>query len=333
MILILTKAGDSHADHVAALLAERGARFARFDPGDVAATRVMAAHAAGGNRMTITTSAGELDLDDVSVAWLRRPSAPQADAAITEPAMRRYVALELELLLDGLWEALDCAWLPGRYADVRRADHKLKQLELARTIGFTVPPTLITNDARELMQFFEAHGGQLISKLPSPAIFWTEPRVAVRYTQLVTRADLGYAASTLRYAPMLFQPCIAKELEIRVTVVGDQVFAAAIHTQRNARTEIDSRADFVRTHYEAHALPASVERHCRAITARSGLTYATIDLILTPEGDYAFLELNPNGQYLWVEQRTNLPITAALVDLLIDHEAHHDERRCERAAL
>ena len=324
MILILTRAGDSHVEHVAQLLRQRGADVARFDPGDVAATRVALT---AGKRMRITTSDGELDLADVTVAWLRRPSAPSAAAAITDPAMRRYVALELELMLDGLWEALDCAWLPGRYTDVRRADHKLAQLALAAALGFTTPPTLITTDARELMAFFEEHG-PLISKLASPAIFWTEPRVAVRFTQLVTHADLGYAASMLQYAPMLFQPCIAKELEIRVTVVGERVFAAEIHTQQNARTQIDSRTDFVRTHYDAHTLPPAIEARCRAITARSGLSYATIDLILTPEGDYVFLELNPNGQYLWVEQRTDLPISAAIADLLIRHEAHHDERRC-----
>lgn len=333
MILILTKAGDSHAEHVAALLTERGARFARFDPGDVAATRVVLAQGAGGQRTRISTRDGDLDLGEVTVAWLRRPTAPAAHAAIADAAMRRYVALELELMLDGLWEALDCAWLPGRYPDVRRADHKLTQLALARTLGFSVPASLITNDPRELMQFFEEHGGALIGKLASPAVFWTEPRVGVRYTQVVTLADLGYAASMLQYAPMLFQPCIAKEVELRVTVVGDQVFAAEIHTQRNARTRIDSRTDFVSTHYEAHTLPPAIEAHCRAITARSGLSYATIDLIVTPDGDYVFLELNPSGQYLWVEQRTGLPISAAIVDLLLRHEDHDVECGCERAAL
>ena len=328
MILILTKAGDSHAEHVAALLRGRGARFARFDPGDVAAARVVLGLGAGGKRSRISTSDGELDLGEVSVAWLRRPSAPRAHDAVAVVAMRRYAALELELMLDGLWEALDCAWLPGRHMDVRRADHKVKQLELASAVGFSVPPSLITTDPRELVAFFDEHGGALISKLASPAVFWTEPRVAVRYTQLVTVADLGYATSMLQYAPMLFQPCIAKELEVRVTIVGEQVFAAEVHTQQNARTQIDSRTDFVRTHYEAHTLPPAIEACCRAITARSGLSYATIDLILTPDGEYVFLELNPNGQYLWVEQRTGLPISAAIVDLLVRHEAHHDERRC-----
>ena len=325
MILVLTKPGDVHADRVEAVLRERGARFARFDPGEVGASRVVLEHGAHSARTRIATPAGTIDLAEVTVVWLRRPTEPRASEAIADPAMRRYIALELELLLDGMWQGLDCAWLPGRHADLRRADHKLAQLQLAAGLGFRVPPSLITNDPAELVRFYEEHGGQLISKLASPAVFWTEPRIAVRYTRPVELADLGYAATMLRHAPMLFQPRIAKALELRVTVVGDRVFAAAIDSQRNPRTAVDSRGDFTRTHYEAHALPPAVEARCRALTERSGLGFATIDLIVEPDGDHVFLELNPSGQYLWIEERTGLPISEAIAELLIHHEAHHDD--------
>jgi hypothetical protein len=41
----------------------------------------------------------------------------------------------------------------------------------------------------------------------------------------------------------------------------------------------------------------------------------------TPAGDYYFLEVNPAGQWAFVEERTQLPITKAMVDLLasLDH--------------
>ena len=319
MIVVLTKTRDVHADEVEARLRSRGAAFVRFDPRDAGITPIAVER---DGRMRL----GAIDLDEVSAVWLRRPGAPRAGPDVDDAAMRRYVELELELLVDGIWESLDCAWLPGRYPEIRRADHKLGQLRLASELGFVVPPSLITNDARELVRFFEEQGGALISKLASPAVFWTEPRVAIRYTQIVTLADLGYATQTLRHAPMLFQKRIDKALEVRVTVVGDRVFAAEIDTQRNARTVVDSRTDFSTTHYDVHALPSSIEARCRTLTRRSGLSYSTIDLIVTPEGDYVFLELNPNGQYLWIEQRTGLAISDAIADLLIDCEVRHDQR-------
>jgi hypothetical protein len=320
VIVVLSNTNDVHADAVEERLRSRGAAFVRFDPREAGTTPIALEHD-GRARL------GTIDLDDISAVWLRRPGAPQAGPDV-EDAMRRYVALELDLVIDGIWESLDCAWLPGRYPEIRRADHKLGQLRLAGELGFVVPPSLITNDARALVDFFEAHGGAVIGKLASPAVFWTEPRVAVRYTQIVTLADLGYATSTLRHAPMLFQKRIDKALEIRVTVVGDRVFAAEIDTQRNARTAVDSRNDFSGTHYDVHALPASIEARCRTLTRRSGLSYSTIDLIVTPQGDYVFLELNPNGQYLWIEQRTGLPISDAIAEMLITHEVRHGQCSC-----
>ena len=50
---------------------------------------------------------------------------------------------------------------------------------------------------------------------------------------------------------------------------------------------------------------------------RLGLCYGAIDMILTPDGRYVFIEINPNGQYLWIEQETGLPISAAICDLLM----------------
>lgn len=49
-----------------------------------------------------------------------------------------------------------------------------------------------------------------------------------------------------------------------------------------------------------------------------GLCYGAIDMVVTPDERYVFIEINPNGQYLWVEQATGLPISDAICDLLIN---------------
>jgi glutathione synthase/RimK-type ligase-like ATP-grasp enzyme len=136
-----------------------------------------------------------------------------------------------------------------------------------------------------------------------------------RHTQRVTRGDLGHFPR-LRHSPMIFQPCLDKRVEVRVTVVGNRVFAAEIHSQRNGRTRIDSRLDFERTPHYAHELPEPIAEKCCALTARLELAYSTIDLIVTPDEEYVFLELNPNGQYLWIEKITGLPISEAIADHL-----------------
>ena len=138
-----------------------------------------------------------------------------------------------------------------------------------------------------------------------------------RYTLVVSTRDVGYAGA-LRRGPVIFQAYVPKRLELRVTVVGSAVFAAEIHSQHTRRTRHDwRRYDHYQTPLGRHALPDDVAGRCRRLVAELGLCYGAIDLILTPDGRYVFLEINPNGQYLWIEEATGLPISDALCDLLM----------------
>jgi glutathione synthase/RimK-type ligase-like ATP-grasp enzyme len=106
-------------------------------------------------------------------------------------------------------------------------------------------------------------------------------------------------------------------MEIRVTVVDERVFAAEIHSQVPRPTQHDwRRYDPFSTPVHPHPLPAAEAERCARLLRRLGLRYGAIDLVLTPEGQYVFLELNSNGQYLWVERRTRLPISEAIAELL-----------------
>jgi glutathione synthase/RimK-type ligase-like ATP-grasp enzyme len=117
---------------------------------------------------------------------------------------------------------------------------------------------------------------------------------------------------------MIFQAYVPKRLEVRVTVVGSAIFPAEIHSQQTHRTRHDwRRYDHGETPYLPHALPGHVAERCLRLVAELGLCYGAIDLVLTPDGRYVFLEINPNGQYLWIEHATGMPISGAVCDLLL----------------
>ena len=106
--------------------------------------------------------------------------------------------------------------------------------------------------------------------------------------------------------------------------MGERVFAAEIASQSSARTRHDWRHyDVDSTPHTVHQLPPAIERACITLVRSLGLVYGAIDFVLTPDGEYVFLEINPNGQYLWIEHLTGLPITAAIVDHLMAEEAAH----------
>ncbi|MCA1693463.1 MAG: hypothetical protein LC749_01330 [Actinobacteria bacterium] len=111
--------------------------------------------------------------------------------------------------------------------------------------------------------------------------------------------------------------------ELRVTVVGDQVFACRIESQVTESTRIDwRRYDLENTPHVAHRLDPDIERRCVVLTRHFGLEFSAIDLIVTADGETVLLELNPNGQWAWIEELTGLPISAAIADVLARRDPH-----------
>ncbi len=117
----------------------------------------------------------------------------------------------------------------------------------------------------------------------------------------------------------MFQEYVQKSFEVRVTAVGETIFAAAIHSQMSPRSRVDwRRYDLDHTPYEPHSLPRVIEEKCYKLMAILGLHYGALDFIVQPDGKYVFLEINPVGQWGWIEYLTGLPITEAIADLLIE---------------
>jgi glutathione synthase/RimK-type ligase-like ATP-grasp enzyme len=159
--------------------------------------------------------------------------------------------------------------------------------------------------------------------LSSFAIYDEEGREQVVFTTPLSAEDLD-SLEGLDLCPMTFQERVAKELELRVTVVGRRVFAAAVDSQAAETTREDWRRDGVSLEgrWREHALPETLEEKLLALCRRLGLNYGAIDLILTPDGRYVFLEINPVGEYFWLESAPpHFPLSEALAEVLAEPAA------------
>ncbi|WP_428965713.1 ATP-grasp domain-containing protein [Micromonospora fluostatini] len=343
MILILTSPDDVHADAAERELRRRGATWVRFDPADVPAraslsvgirdgrlTRTLVRGRAPGGRGpadrpdahrrgTDHPDAGRpgagrerVDLDAVTAVWFRRPGVPVAPAHLTSPYADFVVAESRQFVTD-VWETLDVPALPAPRPVVLRAQHKVRQLQLALRVGFDLPATVAGNDPDAVLDLFSHTGGRLNSKQVGLSTIGGD---LLRFTEPVTHRDIAHVDGA-RHCPFIAQARVPKDVELRVTVVGDRVFTAAIDSQRSNHARHDwRRQDGRNTPMRPYPLPDDVAARCVALTHRLGLRYGALDLIVTPDGRYVFIEINPTGQYLWVEEETGLPITAAVVDLL-----------------
>ena len=319
MLLILTQQGDIHADAVCGILDSRHYPYARLDPADFPVKlRVSAyvSHAGAQVGLREVACRRSVDLESVRAVWYRRPGLTVSDPVMRDRRYREGIDEENENFLQDLWRSTNCRWVPGTPGALRDAE-KLRQLTLASQLGFTTPDTLVSNDPDDVLAFYSQHAGRIISKRAAFSRIQEDGDHAYRYTERMSRRDLGYI-DAIRFCPMIFQEYVPKDFELRITVVGDDVFAAAIYSQQSNHAKHDwRRYDHYRTRYDIHDLPDDVGKLCRLLTKRLQLSFGAIDMIVTPAGEYVFLEINANGQYLWIEEQTGLPITSSIVDLLI----------------
>lgn len=318
MLLILSRTTDPHVRHVVPLLRERNVAYRWIDPGTfpAGATISLGGGADGQLRARLVFDGEPLDLETVSAVWFRRPSA-SAPVAGSDPGAARVAADISRSVLSGLAHTLRARWLPGTPLAAISAQNKVSQLDVAPRIGFRMPRTLITNDPNDLLAFWEACEGRMVAKQSSKVGAGVGPeRWHNMPTHVVRRRDLANYQG-LRHAPMLLQEYVPKQLELRVTVVGDRVFSCAIDSQASRVTRHDWRhIDQDRAAFTVHMLPDELAACCIRLVEAYGLCYGAIDLVLTPAGEYIFLELNPMGEWLFVQLATGLPIAQAVVDLL-----------------
>jgi hypothetical protein len=321
MILILSAPDDSHVSLVTRKLAKIQADVRWIDPGSVPATAkvVLSYDSSHICRMNLLGDKWAIDLAGVSAVWYRRPSIATA-ASNLEDGLHSWMIEETNSCLVGLWQLMNCRWIPGRIYDQQKAENKIEQLARAAILGFSIPRTLITNDPAEFIDFYETCNGRLVTKTLHNSSFCRNGEMYGAYTRTVQRRDLANCDS-VGLAPIIIQEYVPKRVELRITVVGSRVFAAEIDSQKARSTRHDWRHyDFSNTRHSSHALPHEIESLCINIVRSFDLCFGAIDMVLTPAGEYVFLEINPNGQWDWIESLTGLPISDEIVTLLTGDE-------------
>ena len=112
------------------------------------------------------------------------------------------------------------------------------------------------------------------------------------------------------------QNCISKEYELRITIVGDKVFSAKVNSQENKNTLTDWRKE--KNPFVIYELPTEIEQKCIQLTKKLNISFGAIDLVRDKNGDYIFLEINPNGQWAWIEMETGLKISDEIINYLTE---------------
>lgn len=323
-VLIITFSQDNESiPLVMNAIEAKGGKAFRFDTDRYPTEVQLDTYSGASEGGMITDGEQQLDLSEVSSVWYRRMRYGQKLPDSMDKQYRQASIDECRSTVRGMIASLG-GFHFDKMANVDVAKNKQLQLQVAREVGLLTPRTLTSNNPEAVKQFAQdtQEQGLITKMLSSFAIYGEKGEENVVFTSPVTDEDLENLEG-LCFCPMTFQENIPKALELRTTIVGHQVFTAAVNSQKLEGSTFDWRKEgkALVKDWQPYNLPEEVEKKLIKLMAYFGLNYGAIDIIVTPDGDHVFLEVNPVGEFFWMEVYSpHFPISQAIADILLTHQ-------------
>lgn len=314
MLLILSDQLDAHADYLCTKIQQQNIPFFRFNL-DTESLKYSTIHYENGI-WSITQQKKVLDLNQVTSILPRRVAVELTlEEARDSDNTFKIWRNEWNRAIAGMLAHLrPRKWL-NELIYVYRAENKYLQDQVARNIGFNVPPFIVSNQKVELLDFAKQHK-ECVLKMMAQEFYYEQNETKGFYVNKVSYEDL-LEFQEEGENPIVLQRYIPKSFEVRYTVVGHQHFACKIDSQRSKRANIDwRRYDIPNTPHAAIEAPQDIQEKVTRLMQALNLNYGALDFIVTPEQDWYFLEINPMGQWLWIEALSGLNISDAMIQFL-----------------
>jgi glutathione synthase/RimK-type ligase-like ATP-grasp enzyme len=315
-VLMLTSSYDPEANLVGIGLRNRGIDYVRLNIDDVPC-QARVSYSIGQD----TDLAIEFTLrkylykpSGISVVWLRHFDIKEKDFGMREPG-RTFSYQQWNHALEILQRNVAYKWINSPQA-TSQANDRAHQLSVAKATGFDIPDTLITNDPDAARDFYHSHNGEIVIKGLLDHSVIVQDKMYSMFTRRIREEDLSML-NDLIYAPCILQEQVFGRSELRITVVGDNIFAAelapgpTVKRYGNVHLAV-SRDLWIRT----INLPDMIRIRCVELINSLGLRYGAIDFIRDDDEHLVFLEVNATGDWYWIESKTKLPITEAMVNLI-----------------
>lgn len=273
-------------------------------------------------------SADEYDCvmdNNYDVVWWRRARKPYISKSAIHPEDYKFVVRENDCFFESIMNNLaPNAWWINPKMEATRANYKLFQLRMALESQLKIPLTLCSNDPNEIRKFLSLHQSEgIIFKPLSVGVWFEEHSMKLAYTSKITDLHLPQD-HLLQLVPGIYQKEIKKAFELRVVCFGDYIIATKLHSQNHEEGTMDWRAiPYGELKLEPYYLSNRLQEKIRVFMRKMGLVFGSLDLIVTPEGETIFLEVNEQGQFLWLEAyHPDIKILDIFIQFLLSRTIH-----------
>ena len=311
-VLLLASKFDLACDYVVSQLRRRGASYFRLNTEDFDQFAIIAFPDEPSVQIRGEGLEILLEQPQLKAIYFRRGVYPREAYTSQESPDEQLIKIHRSAFMRSFLIFESCLWMNHPVATYQ-AEHKTVQLATAKRIGFYIPRTVITNHASGIRAAAQGEETVAIKGLDTVLVRDGDSET-FGYTTIMetTAAEQGYLSS----APLVAQQALTEKLDLRVTVVGEQVFCSSV-TRTGQPIQGDWRLEKEGSTFRAYELPEEIEKRCIQFTQELGLAFGAIDLAVQ-DGTYYFLEINPTGEWAWLVDRSNLPIDEAIADRLLE---------------
>lgn len=318
--LILTSSGDATADYLCGRLGADNVRYSRFDT-DRPPTSVRLDVSPGAIHLTLLGATFEPS--DIRAVVFRRPK-PFAPADSGDAFQQKHAADEWAEAVEGFLSHIPLErWINHPIRNYA-ASHKVHQLAMATKHGLTVPSWIVTTDPSAARRFLHECGWFAVAKPLSSGYIerGSEDRDTVIYTSVVTR-EHDTSLDRIASCPVLFQRRVDKRADVRLVYLDGRAIAVALNaTDGTGNQRLDIRRDEMRdVAYSGVTVPRETAEGVSGLMATYGLRFGALDFAIDADGRWVFLEVNPNGQWAWLDQVGACDAAQLFVDALTAKES------------
>lgn len=317
MILVLTGKEDATADYFCKRLAQSGTDHFRFDT-DRDLTEVRLGYDSFGPSLVVASR--KFRPSDFSAVWLRRPT-PLTPTLSGDAAEIRHATGEWTEALEGfLGHIPKHRWINHPSANAG-SSHKLEQLTRAKQFGLTIPRTLLTQSEDEARTFLlECGAGAIVKPISSGYLERESPDDDTQvFTNAVTDADLP-SLGLVSQCPTMFQQAVNKTSDVRATIIDEFAVFVELRAKDGENQRLDIRRNnMVDVRYSVTEPPAAVRAAILAVVRSYGLRFAAVDFAINRSREWVFLEINPNGQWAWLDLIGGVDIAQEFIQQLLSN--------------
>ena len=312
-VLVLASRYDFSCDYVIAQLQKRDISYFRLNSEDFEEFSVVADPVESNVSLFSRDFEVHLNQETLKSIYFRRAVYPREPRNNRDLPQEQLSRTHISAFIRNLMIFDGCIWINHPVATYK-AEHKGVQLQTAHRIGFDIPRTVVTNDALGIRRVAQRDSRVAIKGLET-VLVWQDSLETFGYTSLV---DIPLAEQAhLASAPLIAQQALEEKLDLRVTVIGDQIFCASI-TAHGRPVNGDWRLKKTDAEFRPFDLPHEISEKCLKYTEILNLSFGAIDLALS-DGRFYFFEINPTGEWGWLVDDAQLAIDVALADALLGY--------------